>query len=211
MSHQRVFPDWKWNISKFQFWRQILDIYRQPLLKKVNVMMEDVFICIGLRQDKKPNWLTWSEPELIIRLLFLLFYCLTVPLHVHVLFPFHFFAESRFRLFKSEKMWSDPIRLCPGGGDRVGGGGTPLYQLCRYVLPHRVGFLRRFGLKMSIHFANFALESGMVFEGSTGVHERIYRFNSKWVRKNEKYANSKWIWRIFCLRSNLSNDNVISA
>ena len=48
-----------------------------------------------------------------------------------------------------------------------GGGGTPLYQLCRYAPPHRVGFLRRFGLKMSIHFANFALESGMVFEGST--------------------------------------------
>ena len=75
-------------------------------------------------------------------------------------------------------MWSDPIRLCPGDGDG-GGGGTPLYQLCRYVLPHRVGFLRRFGLKMSIHFANFALESDMVFEGTTGVHERIYRFNSK--------------------------------
>ena len=28
----------------------MLDIYRQPLLKKVNVVMEDVFICIGLRQ-----------------------------------------------------------------------------------------------------------------------------------------------------------------
>ena len=27
------FSDWKWSISKFQFWRQILDIYRQPLLK----------------------------------------------------------------------------------------------------------------------------------------------------------------------------------
>ena len=159
----------------------------------------------------KPNWLTWSEPELIIRLLFLLFYCLTVPLHVHVLFPFHFFPESRFRLFKSEKMWSDPIPRPLPGGRGWGAGGTLLYQLCRYVLPHRVGFLRRFGLKMSIHFANFALESGMVFEGSTGVHERIYRFNSKWVRKNEKYASSKCIWRIFCLRSNLSNDNVISA
>ena len=41
-----------------------------------------------------------------------------------------------------------------------------------------------------IHFAQFGLESGMVF----GV---TYRFNSKWVRKKEKYANSKWIWRIF--------------
>ena len=50
-------------------------------------------------------------------------------------------------------------------------GGTPLYKLYRYVLPpppHRVGFLRRFGL-----------ETGIVFEGTTGVYERIYRFNSK--------------------------------
>ena len=30
--------------------------------------------------------------------------------------------------------------------------------------PHRVGFLRRFGLKTGIHFAHFGLESGMVFE-----------------------------------------------
>ena len=41
-------------------------------------------------------------------------------------------------------------------------GGTPLYQLYRHVPPHRVGVLRRFGL-----------ESGMVFEGTTGVCERI--------------------------------------
>ena len=32
MFHQRVFSDWLWRISKFPFWRQILDIYRQPLL-----------------------------------------------------------------------------------------------------------------------------------------------------------------------------------
>ena len=31
MFHQRVLSDWKWSISKFQFWRRILDIYRQPL------------------------------------------------------------------------------------------------------------------------------------------------------------------------------------
>ena len=35
------------------------------------------------------------------------------------------------------------------------------------VPPHRVGFLRRFGLKTGIHFAHFGLESGMVFEGTT--------------------------------------------
>ena len=42
----------------------------------------------------------------------------------------------------------------------------------------------------------------MIFEGTTGLYEHLYRFNSKWVRKKEKYANSKLIWRIFCLRSN---------
>ena len=58
-------------------------------------------------------------------------------------------------------------------------GGTPLYKPHRYVPPHRVGFLRRFGLKTGIDFAHFGLESGMVCEGNTGVYERIYRFNSK--------------------------------
>ena len=52
-----------------------------------------------------------------------------------------------------------------------GGGGTPLYKLYRYVPPDGVGVLRRFGLK-----------TGMVFEGTTGLYERIYRL----------YANSKW-------------------
>ena len=53
-------------------------------------------------------------------------------------------------------------------------GGTPLiYQLYRYVPPHRVGLLRRFGLRTGIHFAHFGLEAGMVFEGTTGVYERI--------------------------------------
>ena len=33
--------------------------------------------------------------------------------------------------------------------------------------PHRVGFLRRFGLKTGTHFAHYGLESGMVFEGTT--------------------------------------------
>ena len=47
------------------------------------------------------------------------------------------------------------------------------------------GYLRRFCLKMGMHFAHFGLESGV------GVFERIYLFNSKWVREKEKYANSK--------------------
>ena len=82
------------------------------------------------------------------------------------------------------------------GTERVntpGGGGTPLYKLYRDVPPHRVGFLCRFGLKTGIDFVHFGLESGVVFGGTTGVYERIYCFNSKWVRKKEKYANSKWI------------------
>ena len=58
-------------------------------------------------------------------------------------------------------------------------GGAPLYKPYRFVPSHRVGFLRHFGLKKGIHFAHFGLESGMVFEGTTGVYERIYRFNSK--------------------------------
>ena len=51
--------------------------------------------------------------------------------------------------------------------------------------------------KTGIDFARFGLESGMVFEETMGVYEGIYRFNSKLVRKKEKYANSKWILRNF--------------
>ena len=61
----------------------------------------------------------------------------------------------------------------------VGEGVTPLYKPYRYVPPHRVGFLRRFGLKTGINFAHFGLESGIVFGETTRVYERIYRFNSK--------------------------------
>ena len=58
--------------------------------------------------------------------------------------------------------------------ERVGGGGvSPSYKLYRYVPPHWVGFLCCFGLKTRIHFAHFGLESGMIFEGITGVYERI--------------------------------------
>ena len=41
------------------------------------------------------------------------------------------------------------------------------------------GFLRCFGLKTGKDFAHFGLESGMVFEGTTELYERICRFNSK--------------------------------
>ena len=58
-------------------------------------------------------------------------------------------------------------------------GGSPLYKSYRYVLPERVGVVHRFGLKTEIDFAHFGQESGMVFEGTAGIYERIYRFNSK--------------------------------
>ena len=70
-----------------------------------------------------------------------------------------------------------------------------IFGILRYMPPHRVGFLRLFGQKTGIDFAHFGLESGMIFERNyaIGVYERIYRFNSKWVRKKKKYANSEWI------------------
>ena len=37
------------------------------------------------------------------------------------------------------------------------------------------------------------------FRGNYGAYERIYRFNSKWVRKEKNYANSKWIGILFLL------------
>ena len=52
--------------------------------------------------------------------------------------------------------------------------------------PKCIGFLRRFGLKTGIHFAHFGLESGMVFEGATGVYHRSCRFSSKIMSKKER-------------------------
>ena len=72
---------------------------------------------------------------------------------------------------------------------RFNRGGAPLYEPYRYAPPQRVGFLRCFGLKKGRGLAHFGPESGMVFQGTTGMYERIYPFNSKWVRKKEKWAN----------------------
>ena len=73
-------------------------------------------------------------------------------------------------------MWfSFEQTLCPWG--------KPLNKPYRYLPFQQVGFLRLFGLKTEIDFAQFGLESGVVFAGTMWVYERIYRFNSKWVRK----------------------------
>ena len=73
----------------------------------------------------------------------------------------------------------------------------------------RVGFLDLFGLKTGTHFAQFGMESGMVFEGTTGVYES---FIVSIPNENER----KIIMRIrdgfnffCCLRFNLSNDDII--
>ena len=76
------------------------------------------------------------------------------------------------------------------------------YTFFRYVPPHRLGFLCRFGLKTGIHFAHFGVESGMVFEETTTAYERIYHFNAKCARKKEK---CEFEMDLICLRSNLSN------
>ena len=59
---------------------------------------------------------------------------------------------------------------CGWGG---GGGGVTPY-ICHVCLCRPKG-LRRFGRSVD----HFVLESGMVFEGTTGVYEGICRFNSK--------------------------------
>jgi len=52
-----------------------------------------------------------------------------------------------------------------------GGGGTPLYQVYRYVPPQRVWFLSRFSLKTGIYFEHFGLKLGMVIGGN--VHKSL--------------------------------------
>ena len=61
-----------------------------------------------------------------------------------------------------------------------------VYKPYRYVPPQRVGFLRRFDLKMGTDFAHFGLESGMVFKGTTGVYERISFFQSHMSKKERE-------------------------
>ena len=72
---------------------------------------------------------------------------------------------------------------CAAG--RGAGGGCYSFVYAIYVC--RPKGLRRFGRSID----HFGLESGLVFEGTTGVYEGICRFNSKWIRNEEKFANSK--------------------
>ena len=78
--------------------------------------------------------------------------------------------------------------------------------------PHRVGFLRRFGLKTGIHFTHFCLELGMVFEGTVRecMNVFIVSIPNEYERKRNMRIRNEFE-ELFCLRSNLSNDNIISA
>ena len=84
------------------------------------------------------------------------------------------------------------------------------FHVIRYVPLKRVWVLGLFGLKTAIHFAHFCLESGIVFEGTTGVHGLSFRFNSNEEgNRNTRIRNA--FEELFCLRSNLSNDDLINA
>ena len=67
-----------------------------------------------------------------------------------------------------------------------------------------------FGRKTGIHFAHFGLESGYGFRGTTGVYERIYRFNSKPIREIEicefeMHLKNCFVCHNFCLKAGSEN------
>ena len=66
--------------------------------------------------------------------------------------------------------WEDP-----GGGGRA----LPYLSHMSMCRPKGYGFCDVFGLKTGIDFAHFSLESGLNFEKTTGVYERIHPFNSR--------------------------------
>ena len=71
--------------------------------------------------------------------------------------------------------------MLPGGG----GGGTPLYQLYRYVPPQRVWFLSRFGLKTGINLDYNSLKSSIVFKGTTRTYN-VFVFSTPNKLKRER-------------------------
>ena len=69
---------------------------------------------------------------------------------------------------------------CQTASSSPQGGVLPYITKAMYVCAAPKGrFLRRFSLKTGIDFAHFGLESGKVIERTTGLYERIHRFNSK--------------------------------
>ena len=80
------------------------------------------------------------------------------------------------------------------------------------MLPHRVGFLRRFGLKTVIHFIHFGLESPVWFSSELREYMNVFIVsipNELERKRNIRIRNRFELF--FCLRPNLSNGNIISA
>ena len=59
--------------------------------------------------------------------------------------------------------------------------------------PQRVGFFAPFWSENGFRICPFWSGNGYGFRGNYGSVWTIYRFNSNWVNKKEKCANSKWI------------------
>ena len=87
------------------------------------------------------------------------------------------------------------------GGGRGGGGDTHFI----YVPPRGVGFLRRFGLKKGIPALPILVWNRVWFLRELRECMNVFIVSiPKWVRKKEKYTNSKWIWRIFLFALQIS-------
>ena len=80
-----------------------------------------------------------------------------------------------------------------------GGGGTPLCKLKRYVPPYRFVLCAVLVWKRVYSLPILVGNRVWFFSGNYGIYWSVWRY-LLWVREKEKYANSKWIWRIFCLR-----------
>ena len=89
-------------------------------------------------------------------------------------------------------------------------GGTPLYKPNRYVPPHRVGFLRRFGLKTYNGYTVCPFWSGIGC-GFRGNYRGVWTYLSFQfqMRRNMRIQNG--FEEFVFLRSNLSSDNIIST
>ena len=104
----------------------------------------------------------------------------------------------------SAEYWNSTVKS-PGGG------GTPLYKPYRYLPPHWVGFLRRLGLKTSVQFENFVWNRvRFSMELQSVLTYLSFQFQiSKKEREICEFETD--LNNFFGLRSNLSNDNIISA
>ena len=124
--------------------------------------------------QEKPRWrLTWPRGELICAVSLFLYICC---LSRHT--PLDVFRVNWLRFQTNFKRWKSGQGLSPRFKPFWRGvRGESFKKKCpgdsRYVPLRRAGFLRRFGVNRGIDFAQFGLESGMVFEGTTGMYERF--------------------------------------